>query len=639
MPLSKFFITILLFSTTFLLPFLCSAQDYNKSRTRAVIPYNHPTLVAPPGMVYVRGGTTKIRYDQSSTDTNSTRKVSLTSFFMDKTEVTNQQYRKFINWVIDSIAIVSYLKDDKYFIERKKKNGDSTKSVVKTGDSTKMPTTDTFDNTRRINWTMVDHGKIFDSKNEDTWSKLQPLIDENGNIKTDAYIFSYTYNKTVNGPTKGSKITVHKTVPVSIYPDENSWSEDLTNSQTEMYVENYFKATPFDDYPVVGVSWIQANAFAYWRSINAEKYYNMPDYMKYYHLIYTLPSEAQWVYAAQGFYDMIIGDPPEDTAIVMDTTVIPQAQVPPAEAVTTDGFTSTSTAVPVVRQVTDSTVTPHPDSYTDSLIQAVKAKQVAQKEKEEAEKLKQQQEEEQQAQAATDQAAQPEEQPRKYKSAADSIRAVRKAQKLADRKFNYYIADYLRADQKYGGKYSGGEYYAKGAASTDSTIGGTRGPIVDSSPVHFDPRGMLSNFKQDEGDYWEDGSALTTPVMSYAPNEFGLYNMEGNVSEWVMDAYSPSTYSFVSDLNPVLLYDADTSDAEVMKRKVIRGGSFMSNAKALSPYYRDMELQNVAHCYLGFRCVMQAPEIIGKNVSTRNKTIRGKHVKGKFSEIRLPEIH
>ena len=216
-------------------------------------------------------------------------------------------------------------------------------------------------------------------------------------------------------------------------------------------------------------------------------------------------------------------------------------------------------------------------------------------------------------------------------------RKARIEKKKADQKFNYYIADYLNFG-KYGGKYGQGQ--PQGGTASGDTAFGDDTPVIDSSPVHFDKFGMLSNFKQDEGDYWEDGAALSTPSMSFAPNEFGLYNMEGNVSEWVMDAYSPSVYSFVSDLNPVLLYDADSSDVEAMKRKVIRGGSFMSNAKALNPYYRDVELQNVAHCYLGFRCVMQAPEILHKNVSTRNRTVKGNRIKNRiFPELHLQEIH
>jgi len=142
----------------------------------------------------------------------------------------------------------------------------------------------------------------------------------------------------------------------------------------------------------------------------------------------------------------------------------------------------------------------------------------------------------------------------------------------------------------------------------------------DKTSIPSDRKGLTANFKQEEGDYTGDGSPFTVPVMSYAPNDFGVYNMIGNVAEWTMDAYSPSAFAFVSDINPVLKYDADSSDADAMKRKVVRGGSFVSNAKALSPYARDYEMQNVAHCFIGFRCVMGAPEILSKEVSTRKKS-------------------
>jgi hypothetical protein len=72
------------------------------------------------------------------------------------------------------------------------------------------------------------------------------------------------------------------------------------------------------------------------------------------------------------------------------------------------------------------------------------------------------------------------------------------------------------------------------------------------------------------------------------------------------------------------LYDADPKDADAMKRKVVRGGSFVSNAKALSPFTRDFELQDNVHCYIGFRCVMSAPEILSKYVATRRKETSSK---------------
>ena len=47
-----------------------------------------------------------------------------------------------------------------------------------------------------------------------------------------------------------------------------------------------------------------------------------------------------------------------------------------------------------------------------------------------------------------------------------------------------------------------------------------------------------------------DNADKTAPVISYWPNEYGLYNMAGNVSEWVMDVYRPMVDPNTSDLNP-----------------------------------------------------------------------------------------
>ncbi|MCD6012495.1 MAG: gliding motility-associated lipoprotein [Flavipsychrobacter sp.] len=589
MPLNKAFITIILFFTTFLLSTDCFSQGKDISRTRYVIPYPHK-IVAPPGMTYVQGGVTTINYDQSTTDTNSARKVSLTSFFMDKTEVTNQQYRQFVNWVADSIAIVNYLKDDSYFMsdeESNKMNSGSSSSsattttpmsdsAVRVSDSLKMagimtpdatasvPQNDSARTGRRINWAKVNHNKIFNHKDPDMVSKLGAIMDENGNIKKDACLFSYKHPKHTAQSTKGNQKLAIVTETLNIYPNENVWNQDLTNAQTDMYVENYFSAPPFDDYPVVGVTWQQAVAFAQWRTNNAQSYYNMPDYMKYYKLIYTLPSEAQWVYAAQGFYDMIRSKPPVEGPDTMNITL---------------------------PNYVDSTVT----AKTDSMVDAILHKSP-----------------EDSAKEVQDQIA---------AIKADRVAEWEKEHKKAENG-NRYLMDYIKMLN-----FLQNGYGANG-----------EGPITDSTPIHRDYNGMLANFKQDEGDYWEDGVALTTPAMSFAPNEFGLYNMEGNVAEWVMDAYSPSAFSFVSDINPQLLYDADSTDADVMKRKVVRGGSFISNAKSLSPYYRDMELHHVSHCFLGFRCVMQAPELVTPNNATRNRTNRGKKTPGKLSGARLPEI-
>lgn len=65
----------------------------------------------------------------------------------------------------------------------------------------------------------------------------------------------------------------------------------------------------------------------------------------------------------------------------------------------------------------------------------------------------------------------------------------------------------------------------------------------------------MANFKQGDGDYggiagWsDDGADITAEVMSYEPNEFGLYDMAGNVNEWVADVYRPIIDDEFNDFN------------------------------------------------------------------------------------------
>ncbi len=66
---------------------------------------------------------------------------------------------------------------------------------------------------------------------------------------------------------------------------------------------------------------------------------------------------------------------------------------------------------------------------------------------------------------------------------------------------------------------------------------------------------QLANFKQGKGDYggiagWsDDGADITNKVKSYAPNDFGLYDMAGNVAEWVQDVYRPMVDDEANDFN------------------------------------------------------------------------------------------
>ncbi|MCS7005326.1 MAG: gliding motility lipoprotein GldJ [Cytophagales bacterium] len=136
---------------------------------------------------------------------------------------------------------------------------------------------------------------------------------------------------------------------------------------------------------------------------------------------------------------------------------------------------------------------------------------------------------------------------------------------------------------------------------------------------------FLANFKRGRGDYagiagrLNDGAMITEWIYAYAPNDFGLYCMAGNVNEWVFDVYRPLSYSDFEDLNPVrrdgflddteweYVYDkANFSTFIDNKVRVYKGGSWKDIAYWLSPGTRRYLEQDSATATIGFRCAMIA---------------------------------
>ncbi|MFT4664844.1 MAG: sulfatase modifying factor 1 [Polaribacter sp.] len=115
---------------------------------------------------------------------------------------------------------------------------------------------------------------------------------------------------------------------------------------------------------------------------------------------------------------------------------------------------------------------------------------------------------------------------------------------------------------------------------------------------------LLANFKPGRGNYPEDGGLYTVKADAYFPNDYGLYNMAGNVSEWTSTAFHENAYAFLHDLNPDLRYDATEDDSEAQKRKVIRGGSWKDVAFFLQTGTRHWEYQDTTKSYIGFRCAL-----------------------------------
>ncbi|HSJ69432.1 MAG TPA: gliding motility lipoprotein GldJ [Anditalea sp.] len=128
---------------------------------------------------------------------------------------------------------------------------------------------------------------------------------------------------------------------------------------------------------------------------------------------------------------------------------------------------------------------------------------------------------------------------------------------------------------------------------------------------------FLANFKRGRGDYagiaggmTNDGEIIPTNVYDFPPNDFGLYNMAGNMNEWVQDVYRPLSYQDFDDLNPLrrdgVYDDEDTYGTTLIDDnfRVYKGGSWKDVAYWLSPGTRRFMHQDSATNHIGFRCAM-----------------------------------
>jgi sulfatase modifying factor 1 len=144
------------------------------------------------------------------------------------------------------------------------------------------------------------------------------------------------------------------------------------------------------------------------------------------------------------------------------------------------------------------------------------------------------------------------------------------------------------------------EYAARGGRS--------QSPYPWGGPYLRNRKGcLLANFKPGRGNYPEDGGFYTVRADAYWPNDFGLYNMSGNVAEWTSSLFYEGSYNFQHDMNPEVRWNAKESDPPRMKRKVLRGGSWKDVGYYLQTSARTYEYQDTSKSYIGFRCIIDLP--------------------------------
>ena len=251
----------------------------------SVLSFKEAKFRSDPNMVQIPGGAFHMGPSDEQVAmamVNRKKLVSINGFWMDRTEVTNQQYRKFVKYVSDSLKYLAVYAG----------------GVNQTEDTVK------------VDWTRA---LRINANNRATLEQLNELLlsPDNrikGKIEIDPtkliYRYSFVDLKAAAKSSKGleqplSNFLVSQTE--AVYPDSLVWMRDFSYSYNEPFTRLYFSHPSYNDYPVVGVTWKQAVAFCHWRT-NSSNFYLGKGGKRDEKIdgIYRLPTEAEWEYAARG---------------------------------------------------------------------------------------------------------------------------------------------------------------------------------------------------------------------------------------------------------------------------------------------------------------------------------------------------
>jgi len=285
----------LTFLLTFAIALLTSCDQGNgeligvQDRPDWYQPVPYGMLLIPQGS-YTMGNTDQ---DVPGARTAKTKVVSVSSFYMDQTEITNNEYRQFVHWVRDSIA--------RKILAEEVSEEDFSYTVNIYGEDIDPPT---------INWdTKIDW--IGEEEREALEVMFLPDYERfYGQKQWDTRKFMYEYfwidYKTAASRFSREQGQIDRSVfikndIINVYPDTLSWVHDYTYAYNEPMTNSYFWHPAYDEYPVVGVNWKQARAFSIWRTqlLNSFLRRRGMNDVQY----FRLPTESEWEWAARGGLD------------------------------------------------------------------------------------------------------------------------------------------------------------------------------------------------------------------------------------------------------------------------------------------------------------------------------------------------
>jgi len=238
--------------------------------------------------------------------------MSVRSFYMDETEITNSEYRQFVNWVRDSIIRLNLAKMADLKGKTPDDEGIGEYAYLSTDEEDLTPyekyMMDTYgDEQRKIN---NDIDIIFEREDypDELYAEVMdnlyiPLEESyNGQRTWDVNQFEFEYSfmdiqKAANNKSLSRSDVIRKEA-IKVYPDTTVWIRDFEYSYNEPMHNDYFWHQAYGNYPVVGVSWDQAKAFCQWRTLYKNSYQKTKG--KAAVNSFRLPSEAEWEYAARG---------------------------------------------------------------------------------------------------------------------------------------------------------------------------------------------------------------------------------------------------------------------------------------------------------------------------------------------------